>query len=232
MIAHGRGSGIIDPAGGQNPLADTDYVHILRNDLRSFMIRAFYELNPQGSFRHAAYIDLLASTLVGSLRGDSKRVIVSLPPRHLKSHCVSVAFVAWLLGHHPSKHVICASYGQELAEQHARDCRTIMRSAFYRQVFGPILGPRQAVHDFDTIAHGSRRATSVGGPLTGLGADILILDDVQTPNDVLSDVQRRSTNQWFDNTLMSRLNNPETGIIIIVMQRLHQDDLIGHVLQR
>ena len=167
MIAHGRGSGIIDPAGGQNPLADTDYEHILRNDLASFTIRTFYELHPHGPFLHAPFIDLMVSRLVACLKGDSKRLIITLPPRHLKSLCVSVAFAAWLLGHHPSKHVICASYGQELAEQHARDCRTIMRSAFYRQVFGPILGPRQAVHDFDTIAHGSRRATSVGGPLTG-----------------------------------------------------------------
>jgi hypothetical protein len=224
------GSGGIGSAGGENPLSDAEYVHIMRNDLASFTMRTFYELHPQGRFLHAPFIDLMASTLVGCLKGESKRLIITLPPRHLKSHCVSVAFAAWLLGHHPSKHVICASYGQELAEQHARDCRTIMRSAFYQRVFGPILGPRQAVHDFDTIAHGSRRATSVGGPLTGLGADFLILDDVQTPND--SDVERRGANHWFDNTLMSRLNNPETGVIIIVMQRLHQDDLIGHLLQR
>jgi hypothetical protein len=224
------GSGGMGSAGGQNPLSDAEYVHLLRNDLVTFIIRCFYELYPQARFLHASYIDLIASLLVGCVNGDPRRLITSVPPRHLKTRCVSVAFVAWLLGHHPSKHVICASYGQELAEKHARDCRTIMRSAFYQGVFGPVLGARQAVHDFETIAHGSRRATSVGGPLTGLGADFLILDDVQTPND--SDVERRAANHWFDNTLMSRLNNPETGVIIVVMQRLHQDDLIGHLLQR
>ena len=81
-----------------------------------------------------------------------------------------------------------------------------------------------------TSANGSIRATSVGGALTGLGADYIILDDVQKPDEILSSVQRRSTNQWLDNTLLSRLNDPENGVIIIVMQRLHQDDLVGHVL--
>jgi hypothetical protein len=215
-----------------NPIPDAEYIYLLRNDPITFGTRAFYELNPEGKLLHAPYLDLIASQLLMCMRGETRRLIIAVPPRHLKSHLVSVSFVAWLLGHFPSKHVICASYGQELAEKHARDCRTIMRSRWYEQVFGSVLGPRQAVHDFDTLAHGSRRSTSVGGPLTGLGADFLILDDVQTPMSVLSDAERRATNRWFDHTLLSRLNNPETGVIIIVMQRLHQDDLIGHLLER
>jgi len=215
-----------------NKLSDAEYVYLLLHDLVTFATRAFYELNPQGRLLHAPYLDLIASQLLMCMNGGIRRLIIAVPPRHLKSHLVSVSFVAWLLGHFPSKHVICASYGQELADKHARDCRAIMRADWYKQLFGEVLGPRQAVHDFDTVAHGSRRATSVGGPLTGLGADFLILDDVQTPMSVLSDVERRATNRWFDHTLLSRLNNPETGVIIIVMQRLHQDDLIGHVQER
>jgi predicted phage terminase large subunit-like protein len=75
-------------------------------------------------------------------------------------------------------------------------------------------------------------ATSVGGVLTGRGGEFLIIDDPLKPDDALSETRRKAVNDWFDNTLLSRLNNKETGTIIIVMQRLHQDDLVGHVLER
>jgi predicted phage terminase large subunit-like protein len=73
-------------------------------------------------------------------------------------------------------------------------------------------------------------STSVGGVLTGRGADTIILDDALKPDDAFSETRRQGVNDWYDNTLLSRLNNKETGTIIIVMQRLHQDDLVGHVL--
>jgi predicted phage terminase large subunit-like protein len=227
----GDGFGPRRPAGSPRELSDSEFIYLLQNDLPSFTNRAFYELNPQTPYLHAPHIDLIASTLERCRRGELKRLIITLPPRHLKSHCVTISFVAWLLGHDPSKHIICASYGQELAEQHARDCRSIMGSGWYKRLFGSVLGSRQRVHDFDTIGQGSRRATSVGGPLTGLGADYIILDDVQKPDEMQSDVQRRAVHHWFDGTLLTRLNDPEKGVIIVVMQRLHQDDLIGHVLE-
>ena len=164
--------------------------------------------------------------------GEIKRLIINLPPRHLKSHCVSVAFIAWLLGHHPAKHVICASYGQDLADDHAAACQRVMRSPFYRALFGNVLGGRQAVNDFETIGGGRRLATSVGGVLTGRGADIIVLDDPQKTDEALFETSRRATHTWFDNTLLSRLNDKARGSIIIVMQRLHCDDLVGHVLEQ
>jgi predicted phage terminase large subunit-like protein len=147
---------------------------------------------------------------------------------------VSVAFVAWLLGHEPAKQIICASYGQALADKHARDTRIVMSSEFYKQIFPMTrLSPlKQSVNDFMTTEHGFRMATSVGGALTGRGGDILIIDDPQKPDEALSETSRRATNEWFSNTLQSRLNNKEDGIIIIVMQRLHQNDLVGHVLDQ
>jgi Terminase RNaseH-like domain len=92
------------------------------------------------------------------------------------------------------------------------------------------LSARKAVNDFTTTAGGTRMATSVGGVLTGRGADVIVIDDPLKPDQALSDVGRKAVNEWYDNTLLSRLNNKRTGCIIIVMQRLHQDDLIGHVL--
>jgi predicted phage terminase large subunit-like protein len=217
-----------------NTLSAEEYQVILRNDLTSFIERSFSELNPETTFVPGLYIELIASALEKCRTGRTKRLIINLPPRTLKSHAASVCFPAWLLGHCPSKQIICASYGQDLAEKHARDCRTLMNSAFYRDVFpGALLSPdKQSVNDFMTTSQGCRLATSVGGPLTGRGAEVIIIDDVMKPDDAVSDTRRRAANDWFFNTLMSRLNGKADGVIIIVMQRLHQEDLVGEVLER
>jgi predicted phage terminase large subunit-like protein len=205
---------------------------ILKHDLTSFSEAVFYELYPGHRLLLAPHIEAMATRLEQVRRGENKRLIISLPPRHLKSHCVSVAFVAFLMGHDPTRHVICASYGQDLADELASKCRRVMFSALYRSLFGDVLGGRQSVSDFETVAGGRRLATSVGGVLTGRGADIIILDDPQKADEALSETSRRATHTWFDNTLLSRLNDKTKGSIIIVMQRLHQDDLVGHVLEQ
>src|SRR5579862_6342867 len=211
-----------------------EYRVFLRNDLMSFIERSFYELNPQANFLPGRYIELVAATLERCRTGKSKRLILNLPPRTLKSHAASVAFPAWLLGHDPSKQIICASYGQDLADKHARDCRTLMSSGFYRSLFPrTILSPEKlSVNDFMTTAQGFRMSTSVGGVLTGRGGDILILDDILKPDDALSETRRKAANEWYFNTLLSRLNSKQNGVIILVMQRLHQEDLVGEVLER
>ncbi|SFN24900.1 phage uncharacterized protein (putative large terminase), C-terminal domain-containing protein [Nitrosospira briensis] len=206
---------------------------VLRHDLYSFVERAFYELNPETQFVPAWHIHVIAAKLEACHRGEIRRLIVNLPPRHLKSHCISIAFVAWYLGHHPAGHVICASYGKDLAEKLARDCRAVMQSAWYRSAFGTRISHlRQAVDDFMTTQQGTRMATSVGGVLTGRGADLIIIDDPLKPDEALSDTARKTVNGWYDNSLLSRLNDKEKGCIIVTMQRLHQDDLVGHVLEQ
>jgi len=214
-------------------LSIAEYEFILRKDLTSFVERSFYELNPEAAFLGNPHIEVMAAKLQACLEGKSRRLIINLPPRSLKSHCASVAFPAFLLGHVPEAQIICASYGQDLADKLARDCRTLMMSAFYQRLFPATrLSPdKSAANDFATIAQGFRMATSVGGVLTGRGADFIIIDDPLKPEEALSETQRKSVNQWFDNTLLSRLNHKEQGVIILVMQRLHQDDLVGHVLE-
>lgn len=218
-----------------NPrLTFAEYQALLRLDLMTFIERSFYELNPEATFVKSPHIEVLATNLAACRQGRLRRFIVCLPPRMLKSIAVSVALPAWLLGHDPSKQIICASYGQDLSDKHARDCRTLMTSDFYKALFPRTrLSPeKQSVNDFMTTAQGFRMSTSVGGVLTGRGADIIILDDPLKPDDALSETKRNAANDWFDNTLLSRLNSKETGIIIIVMQRVHQDDLVGHVQDR
>ncbi|MFL6437528.1 MAG: hypothetical protein ACJ71Q_08115, partial [Terriglobales bacterium] len=207
------------------------YRAILRNDFYTFIERSFVELNPQTDFAHNWHIEVMAHELERCRRGQTKRLIINLPPRSLKSHCASVAFVGWLLGHNPSAQIICASYAQDLADKHAIDSRALMNSGFYRDIFPTRLSPeKRAVADFLTTARGCRKATSIGGVLTGRGADFIIIDDPLQPDKALSDTRRNNVNDWYDNTLCSRLNHKLTGCIILIMQRLHEDDLVGHVL--
>jgi predicted phage terminase large subunit-like protein len=163
--------------------------------------------------------------------GRIQRLIINLPPRHLKSLLASIAFPAWCLGHDPSAQILCVSYAQDLADKLARDCRGIMASHWYRRIFPTRLAPhRQAVQEFITTRQGYRLATSTSGVLTGRGADIIIIDDPLKPDETLSDVQRQTCNDWYDHTLYSRLNDKQHGAIVIIMQRLNEDDLVGHVL--
>jgi hypothetical protein len=174
------------------------------------------------------------------LDGATRRLIINLPPRHLKSLLASVAFPTWCLGRNPSAEILCVSYAQELADKLSRDCRRIVASDWYRRVFATRLSPRhQAVPEFETTAQGCRIATSVGGVLTGRGADIIVIDDPLKPEEALSEAHRQGANEWFDHTLYSRLNDKREGASVLIMQRLHEslasgldpgDDLVGHVL--
>jgi predicted phage terminase large subunit-like protein len=204
----------------------------LRGDLYAFTVQCFYELNPAATFLPNWHIEVVAAALEACRRGDITRLSINQPPRSLKSHCASVAFVAFILGHNPTAQIICASYGQDLANKHALDCRTILASAWYQTLFPDtrLSSERQAVQEFMTTQQGFRLSTSVGGVLTGRGADFIIIDDPLKPDEALSDTQRKTVNDWFDGTLYSRLNDKRTGRIILIMQRLHEDDLVGHVL--
>ncbi len=204
---------------------------LLRRDFASFAVRCFRELNPQTAFAMNWHVEVVAAKLAAVRDGSIRRLIVSLPPRHLKSLLASVAFPAWCLGHNPSAQLLCVSYAQDLADKLSRDCRRIVASDWYRQIFPTRLSPQhQAVPEFETTAQGSRVATSVGGVLTGRGADLIVIDDPLKPEEALSQVQRQAANEWFDHTLYSRLNDKQTGAIVLIMHRLHEDDLVGHVL--
>ena len=135
-------------------LSSVEYGLILRRDFMSFIERSLYELNPQTRFIPGLHIEMMAAKLEACRQGKIKRLIINLPPRNLKSHCTSIAFVAWWLAHNSAGHVICASYGQDLADKLARDCRTLMLSSWYQQLFSTRLSSRQAVHDFITTEQG------------------------------------------------------------------------------
>lgn len=214
-------------------LSYAEYNAVTRSDFATFNERAFYVLNPHERFIAGAHIDLLAAMLDQCRTKKKKRLIINAPPRGLKSHMATIALPAWLLGHDPAAQIICASYGQHLADKFARDCRTVINSVMFRELFPETVLSleKHAAADFMTTMHGCRLATSVGGPVTGRGGEFLIVDDILKPAEALSDKARQNANDWYRNSLLSRLNSKKDGVIIIVMQRLHESDLVGEVLE-
>jgi predicted phage terminase large subunit-like protein len=206
---------------------------LARRDSPSFLIRAFPHISGGADLDMNWHLEGIAHQLERVGKGACRRLLVTLPPRNLKSITITVAWVAWRLGIDPSLNFVCVSYSNELAAKHARDCRAIMQSSWYRRLFPRtiIKASRSAVHDFETTAGGGRLATSIGGTLTGRGGDIIIIDDPLKPDEAMSDTARNNVNEWFHTTLASRLNDKKRGAIILVMQRLHQYDLAGLLIE-
>jgi hypothetical protein len=169
----------------------------------AFAYAAYAEVNPNAPLIPNWHIDCIChhlqemAHLLESERPTeieqqniSNRFVINLPPRSLKSYLVSVAWVAWCLGRNPSLQIVCASYAEELANKFSRDCRALIETSFYKRVFPRTrINPRKSTEtEFETTKRGSRLATSVGGTLTGRGADILIVDDPIKANDANSKV--------------------------------------------
>jgi predicted phage terminase large subunit-like protein len=206
---------------------------ILRRNLVSFSRRCFTTLNPGKIFVPNWYHEAVAYPLERVRAGEIRLLIINLPPRTLKSLMCSVAFPAYVLGHDPTKRIIVPSYGNELAIKLANDCRVILQSPWYQRLFPRtrISRMKNSETEVTTTLHGYRLATSVGGSLTGRGGDIIIIDESLKPQDAYSQSKRQAVNDWFVDTVLSRLDDQRTGTIIIVMQRLHVDDLVGALLR-
>lgn len=208
-------------------------IDILKNDLSAFIHKTFNTINQGVKYNHNWHIDLIAEYLKEIANGNLKRLIINIPPRSLKSVCVSVAFPAWLLGNKPHSRIIVASYSEMLSLKHSTDCRLVVSSKWFKNIFPEFeLNQKQnEKHKFATTKNGYRFATSVGGSLTGEGGDVLIVDDPHNPQQVMSEKYRTKTLEWFSNTFVSRLNDKKNGVIIVVMQRLHPNDLSGFLLE-
>jgi predicted phage terminase large subunit-like protein len=207
---------------------------ILSRDFSVFVRKVFETVSPGDPFLPNWHIDAMTHTAEGVIDGNIKRLVTNVPPRHLKSIIFSVALPAFLLGQDPTKRIICVSYSNELATKHAIDFRAVMGSEWYRRVFPKTVVSREKDTQFETMttARGFRYATSLGGTLTGRGADLIVLDDPQKPDEALSEALRNSAGQWFDTTLLPRLDSKSDGAVVIVMQRLHEDDLAGRLLAK
>lgn len=222
----------------KNSLSDIEKVQffraLCRKDLSTFIRKSFEIVSPGDVYLHNWHIELIAKYLQACKDGDIKRLVINIPPRHLKSISVAVAFPAWLIGHDPTTRILCASYSQSLSLKHSLDCRAVMENPFYKFLFPEtkLVNDQNTKAKFMTTERGFRFATSVGGTITGEGGDFLIIDDPQNATQAHSEAFRETTKLWFDQAFTTRLNDKKKGCIIVIMQRLHEDDLTGHLLSK
>mgnify|MGYP000315157333 CR=1 FL=1 len=206
---------------------------ILRQNFSSFIEKTFYELNPGLDYTHNWHIEMVSEMLESCVLGDVRRLIINIPPRSLKSIITSVAFPSFILGHDPTKRIITASFSSSLSLKHSLDTRYILESKWYQELFPQtILSKVQNQKSkFSTTRNGFRMAVSVGSMVTGEGADWLIIDDPHNPSHIFSSKRRNQVLNWYEQSFSTRLNNKKTGGVILVMQRLHTDDLSGYLKQ-
>lgn len=208
-----------------------DMDDLARQNFGVFARRAFRELFDQ-PFADNWHIEAIAHALTEAVHGERRRLIIAMPPRSLKSFLASICLPAWILGHSPGEKIVCASYAQKLSEEFAFETRRLMQSEWYRRLFPQThLDPKKSnLEVLATTRGGQRRATSVGGSLTGMGGNLIIIDDPIKAADAHSEVARENAMQWFGGTVASRLDNPKKGRIIVIAQRLHLEDLPGQLL--
>jgi len=207
---------------------------LCRHDFTAFLRKGWPWISGGELLSWNWHLDAIAHKLDRVACGESRRCLINLPPRNGKSKTVSVNWVAWMLGCDPTLNFVCVSYSNELSAKMARDSQAIIQAPWYREIFPgtQITRSRSASYDFETTRGGGRLATSVTGTLTGRGGDIIILDDVIKPEEANSETTRNSVNDWYRSTLASRLNDKASGAILCVMQRLHENDLSGMLLEQ
>lgn len=198
---------------------------VLHQDFVSFLLKA------HGESLGDPYIPYLGRELSRVARRETKRLIVNLPPRHLKTFASSICLPAFILGRDPRAKIMIITYGENLAVEIADRVRGILRAAWYRATFGTTISPDHArVSDFATTEGGGVYAVPIGGQLTGYGADFIIIDDPLEIKDAENIARIEFVNDRFDQVIRNRLNHPSRGAIVIVAHRLHENDLCGHVL--
>lgn len=205
---------------------------LARERLLPFLMMVFEHLNPnQPPLRPSWYLRAMCYWLERVERGELLRSMIWLQPRALKSITVAVAFPCWILGRDPSKEIMVAAYGGALSGQHADHRRSVLKSEWYRKLFPQTRiapgGDRQ--DEIITTMHGRCLSISVGGRVTGSGADFLILDDIMKADEANSEAVRAAMKNWIDSAATQRLNPLGIGAIISIQQRLHEDDLPAYL---
>ena len=200
--------------------------------MRFFTRKVFNTLVPGSSYCANWHLDSMGHYLTRIHKRESRRLVINVPPRHLKTIYASISFPAWVVGHNPGCRIIFATYSMERAAEVHRQFRAVIESSWYQDLFPAMRATKQTETELITTAGGGLLATSVGGPLTGYGADLIIIDDPTKAEGPGQDVARKRANAWFSGSVVTRLNDQKTGAIVVVQQRLHARDLSGHVLAK
>ena len=182
---------------------------------------------------HFEYICNETQAAVERVLRNEKRIkdlCINVPPGTAKSTILSICLNAWVWAKDPTRRFLTTSYSPALAGDHAKATRRLLESVWYKDLFPEVKLVGSAETFFETDKGGRRMITSPGSSVgTGFHADFLIFDDPDSATNIYSEAYRKSTIEWFDTTMPSRLSNPDCGLKIIVQQRLHQQDITGHV---
>ena len=204
---------------------------LLLVDFTSFVQRVVQTVSPGATYEHNWHIEAMCYQLMRCYRGEIKRLIITVPPRHLKSICASVAFPAWVLARNPKLGSVVVTYSNELGDHQSRLFRAVVNADWYRAICPALEVEKDTATEFVTTKRGFRYATSVCGTLTGRGAHFMLIDDPMKSEDAFSKSGRDTVINWYRSTLAPRLDKKKDGCIILVMQRHHSHDLVGHLLE-
>jgi phage terminase large subunit-like protein len=211
----------------------SDEAEEMAGNFKVFVKAAWPVLEPATPFVDGWHITAICEHLSSIASGAIKRLLINMPPRHMKSTIVSVMWPVWMWLHDPSIRWLCSSYALSLAIRDNRKSRLLIQSPWYQSLFGSIFqfaGDQNVKSFFENDKRGYRLAVSVGSSATGQGGDALILDDPHNIDEKESDARREAALDWFDHTWSTRLNNPQTGAMVVVSHRIHEKDVSGHIL--
>ena len=205
---------------------------LLAKDLTAFTEFAFGVVRPGVPLKRNWHLDAVTYKLSQVAKGYIRRLIITLPPRSLKSLCASVALPAWFLAHYPWERVVVVSYSDFLSKHHANDFRRVVNHPLYQATFPAMRLDRDTDREITTTERGKRIATSIDGTLTGLGGNLIIIDDPIKLGDAMSDAVREHVIEWYRSTLLSRGDDKTATRIVVVMQRVHENDLVGYLQEQ
>jgi predicted phage terminase large subunit-like protein len=208
---------------------------VRQGGLRAFAELAWHAVEADGSFRPGWHIDAICEHLEAVSRGEIRRLGIAVPPRHMKSLLVSCFWPAWDWIEHPERRFLFSSYAQALAIRDAVKARRVIQSPWFQARWGDVFqltSDQNAKERYENNKHGYRIATSVGGRITGEGGDVVAVDDPHNVSEAESEQVREGTLRWWDESMSTRLNDAKTGAYVIIQQRVHERDLMGHVLKK
>ena len=208
---------------------------ICRSKFGAFTRKAFSIIEPGTDFEFSWHIDCISEHVQAQFEGDSslRWLIINIPPRCLKSVQIAQIYPAWALGREPMHQFIGASYAHTLAERNVVQCRRIMQHEWYEDTFQRtrISSDQNQKDYFTTTLNGQYKGTGIGGTVTGFGAKTLLIDDPINPKEAASDTIRINAINEIRSTLFSRFNKYSEGRLILIMQRLHENDPTGDLLR-
>ena len=207
----------------------------LPGQFRLFIAEAWPAIEGARPYHGNWHIDAIADHLQAVSDGNIRRLIINMPPRHMKSTLVGKMWPAWDWIKNPQRQILCASYAQGLSERDALHSRRLIQSRWYQARFGDrfkLTSDQNAKRRYDNNVGGYRLATSVTGSLTGEGGDVILVDDPHNVVERDSKARVEEVLDWWDSSMSTRLNDAKTGVFVIVMQRVRENDLCGHILAR